>query len=71
MSIAVKKDFYDKELRSLNETKSNKLFYIVLIISLLVFSYIGYLILTKEPPVSERNFFDSIGIETDKIQQKY
>ncbi len=62
----VDNNFYDKELESLQPSKKAKVFVIAFVISLLLFSYVGYLILTEEPPQSERDFFDSIGLELER-----
>lgn len=62
----VSKDFYNKELKTLAPTKGNKVFTIAFILSLIILSYFGYLILTEKPPTSENNFFDSLGYEHTK-----
>lgn len=65
MDKKVSQQFYEKELTTLKPRKFNLYFIVSLIISLLFFSWIGYLILTEEPPVSEKSFFESIGFEYD------
>jgi len=62
----VSKDFYNKELKTLAPIKENKVFTLAFILSLMILSYFGYLILTKSPPTSENNFFDNFGYEHTK-----
>ena len=63
----VSKNFFDNELGELQSPKKNWLFIVAFIISLLFFSWLGYLILTEKPPVSEQNFFESFGFQVKQI----
>ena len=62
-------ELYLKELETIKPRKFNFSFWISFVLSLCLFSYLGYLILTEKPPTSEKNFFDSIGIKYYKITE--
>ncbi len=62
-------ELFLKELETIKPRKINFLFWISFVIALCFFSYLGYLILTKNPPTSEKNFFDSIGVEYNKTAE--
>ena len=62
----VSKTFFDKELGELQSPTRNWLLLLSFIVSLLLFSWLGYLILTEKPPVSEQNFFESFGFDVKK-----